>query len=314
MVQGTANSRAPVATTGCHRSRDWRPGKTLRPISMACCLLVAAAVSAQDRPMLTYAAIRKEVEVLPLSEDPRVNPRAANFFQLAGAADEQLCNEVLRTFNEPGRYAGDNGARWLLNNSQELEFRSMSEAGAAEGAAVSVFIGLGYVNVDIDADGNDEHVYRLTSVLSSQEHQRLLIVGEQLQRRPELLNAQAKRCARMDPSGSCDSINTMIRYALTARTPDRISNEWLFTRQDIWRSATEDGDSRRLIFIGRNQPKRNIGSATGAYWSLYRIGSRVLAVAAPNQDFAPPELMVFAPEQQRNGVLQCVLMPVAWHN
>ncbi|MBM0107772.1 hypothetical protein JM946_23755 [Steroidobacter sp. S1-65] len=264
--------------------------------------------------MLTYAAIRQEVEVLPLSEDPRVKPRAASFFQLAGAADEQLCNEVLQTFNEPGRYSGDNGARWLLNNSQEIELRSMSAQGAAEGAAVSVFLGLDYVNVDIDADGNDEHVYRLTSVLSSQEHQRLMIVGEQLQRRPELLNGQARRCSQIDPSGSCDSINTMIRYALTARTPDRIAGEWAFTRQDIWRSTTADRDSRRLIFIGRNQPKRNIGSATGAYWSLYRIRSRVLAVAAPNQDFAPPELMVFAPEQRRNGILQCVLMPVAWHN
>ena len=275
--------------------------------------LGATAAFGQDSPMPTYATIRQQVEVLPLQEDPRATPRAPNFFQLAGAGNQQLCNEVLKAFNEPGRYDGDEGARWLLDNSQQIEFRSLSARSAAEGAAVSVFTGLEYVNLDIDADGNDEHVYRLQSVLSSQEHQRLMIVEEQLQSRPDLLISHAKRCAQVDPSAGCDSINTKIRYALTARVPERLAEEWAFTKQSIWNWTTKNAESRRLIFISRNQAGRNVGSDTGAYWSLYQIDGVVLAVAAPILDFAPPELLVFAPEQRRAGVLQCVLMPVAWH-
>ncbi|HEY0686078.1 MAG TPA: hypothetical protein VGD45_27290 [Steroidobacter sp.] len=260
----------------------------------------------------TYAALRREVTVQPLAEDPRSSQRPSNFFQLAGAANEKLCDEVLSAFNEPGRYEGDYSARWLLDNSRQIQFRSLSAA-TAEGAAVSVVTGLEYVNVDLDADGSDEHVYRLTGMLGSQEHQRLMIVGEQLQSRPELLSSHAKRCALIDPSARCDSINTMIRYALTARAPERLAEEWVFTKQNIWSRTTDDRDSRRLIFIDRNKAGRNLGSATGAYWSLYEIDATVLAVAAPIQDFAAPELLVFIPDKQRSGVLQCVLMPVAWH-
>ena len=288
---------------------------TLLFASVGCSLtLGAAAAFGQDGPMPNYAAIRQEVEVRPLPEDPRSRPRAPNFFQLAGAGNEQLCDGVLKAFNEPGRYAGEEGARWLLDNSHEIEFQSLRAPGAAEGATVSVVLGLEYVNVDIDADGNDEHVYRLERVLSSQQHQRLMIVGEQLQSRPELLSSHAKRCAQVDPSAGCDSINTKIRYALTARVPERLESEWTFTRQSIWNWTTRDAESRRLIFIGRNQARRNVGSDTGAYWSLYRIEGTVLAVAAPILDFAPPELLVFVPEQRRAGALQCVLMPVAWHD
>lgn len=276
--------------------------------------LSAAAAFGQDGPTPTYSDIRQEVEVRPLPQDPRGRPRAPNFFQLAGAGNERLCKEVLNVFNEPGRYAGEeDGARWLLDNSRQIEFRSLRAPSAAEGAAVSVFLGLEYVNVDIDADGDDEHVYRLTSVLSSRQHQRLMIVEEQLQSRPELLGNYAKRCTQVDPSADCDSINTKIRYALSARVPDRLAEEWVFTRQSIWNWTTRDAESRRLIFVERNRAGRNVGSDTDAYWSLYQIDGTVLAVAAPILDFAPPELLVFAPEPRRAGALQCVLMPVAWH-
>lgn len=257
----------------------------------------------------TYGAIRTEVIVQKLAADPRNKPRSPGFFQLAGAGSPELCAKVLEAFNEPGRYDGSDSARWLLDNSHQIDFRSLNAAPASQ----YNFPDLEYVSVDIDADGSAEHVYRLNSVLSSRELQRLMIVGVPLQSHPELLSSHAKRCTEVEAAAECGSVNTMIRYALTARVPDRLAEEWAFTKQGIWNWTTSDAASRSSIFVDRRRMRRNIGSDSAAYWSLYRIEGAVVAVAAPILDFAPPELAVFAPGKERVGALQCLLMPVAWH-
>jgi len=273
-----------------------------------------AVTALGEEPAPSYASVRTDVTVQRLAEKPYGKPRPAKFFQLAGAGNDELCEKVLEAFNEPGRYDGYD-ARWLLDNSHQIDFRSMSAPQGEPGAAKTQynFPDLEYVSVDIDADGSAEHVYRLNSILSSREMQRVMIVSVPLQSRPELLGRYEKRCTEIEASAECGQLNTMISYALRARVPDRLPEEWLFTKHDPWLWTASDAKSERLISSGRNQARRNVGSSSGAYWSLYRIDSAVVAVAAPILDFAPPELAVFAPGKQRNGGLQCVLMPVAWH-
>ena len=266
----------------------------------------------------TYADVRTPVTV---QRGPRIapwnGPRPADFYQLAGAADPELCAKTLAAFNEPGTYRSDDHMQWLLDNSHAVEFRSLMSGTAgskAPSSAPYVFPGLEYASVDLDADGKDEHVYRLNAVLSSQWHQELMIVPDRLQNHPELLGPYGQECTRVYPSDACDSMQSRIRYALTARVPERLPNEWAFTRAGALNRVAEDTVSRRLIFPqSLKRAERNVANASSSYWSLYRIASAVVVVAAPASVFAAPELMVFAPGRETAGALRCVIMPVAWH-
>lgn len=234
----------------------------------------------------TYASVRTEVSV-ELGQSPATDlPRPANYFQLAGAADPQLCDDVLKAFNEPGRFHGEDTNRWLLDNSRHIDFASLNPQ-AAPGTQY-VFPDLEYARIDVDGDGNDEHVYRSNNVLGSQWVQRLMIVPDQLQQES-------------------------IVSAMRARVPDRLANEWMFTKNSVLSWVTSDKASHELIYISRNQLRRNLGDTSSTYWALYEVSSRVLAVAAPPPfSFAPPEFLVFVPSKERNGDLKCVLMPRAW--
>jgi len=289
-------------------------GKYLVVVSWMAVLQAACAVAQSvppaETPLPTYATVRSDVTVKKSAALSTEAPRPAGFFQLAGAVDQRLCRGVVAALNEGGRYHGGDSTRWLLDSSHQIEFNSLDPKSAA--GTQYVFPDLEYTHVDIDADGSEEHVYRLNSVLSSQWSQRLMIVPEELQAHPELLTSHAQRCTQVDPTAGCDTVATKIRYALTARVPDRLANEWQFTRVGILYWTTADVASNSLIFISRNQARRNVGSSSGAYWSLYKIESAVVAVAAPFEQFAPPELLVFSPSRARNGILQCVVMPVAW--
>lgn len=272
---------------------------------------VQPASGQEDKPP-TYASIRTEVTI-EAGPAPNIDrPRPQDYFQLAGAARPQLCAEVLEAFNEPGRFAdsGD-GMRWLLDNSHQIDFASLNPDSPP--GTQYVFPDLEYARVDIDADGADEHVYRLNSVLHSNWIQKIMIVPDELQQHPELMTKHAEECQRIDPRAGCSSVDTMIRFAVRATVPKRLANEWQFTRQGPW-WATGDAASSELIYATRNQLRRNIGSSSNAYWSLYKVKSGVVAVGAPLFfDFAPPELLVFVPSRERPGDLQCVLMPRAWH-
>jgi hypothetical protein len=260
----------------------------------------------------SYASVRVEVRVKAGPPLPTDRPRGENFFQLAGAADAKLCGEVLDAFNEPGRFSGQDGARWLLDNSRQIPFASLDPQAAP--ATQYVFPDIEHARVDVNADGDDEHVYRLNSVVRSMWIQDLMIVPDELQRHPELLASYSELCKKTEPREDCESAGTSIRYAVMAQVPERLPNEWMFTKQGALNQATRDAASRQLIFVSRNQARRNVARASNAYWSLYSLPSAVVAVAAPIFDFAPPELLVFKPDEQRIGVLQCVVMPVAWHN
>jgi hypothetical protein len=256
-----------------------------------------------------YGDIRIEVPVKKAARVSTYAPRPANFYQLAGNAGGQACHDSLAVLNRPGTYSGDDAARWLLDSPDQVEFRSL-EAGAATYA----FPGLEYASVDIDGDGQAEHVYRLNRVLRSQWHQQLMVVPYPLQNHPERLAPYGQECLRIDPSAGCDSTSTRIRFALSARLPDRLSDEWAFTRNDIWSHITDDTASQRLISPHhRNRVERNVGSRNGVYWNLYEKQASAIAVSAPIHDFATPELLVFAPREKQSGVLLCVIMPVAWH-
>lgn len=283
--------------------------------------LVCAQVADNPTPPVAlprYSDVRLAVSVKNAAEISWHAPRPAGFYQLAGARDQQLCGQALEAFNEPGKYRGEDTTRWLLDNSRQVEFRRLPSANPyyeRPASAIYVFPGLEYARVDINADGADEHVYRLNGVRSSQWYQRLMIVPDELQVHPELLTEHAERCEKLDPSAGCDFISTKILFALTARVPDRLPNEWAFTREDALYRSTEDARSEQLIDRPADgAPRRNVGYSTGVYWSLYRLDTAVVAVSAPIQVFAPPELLVFAPSRQRNGILQCVIMPVAWHD
>lgn len=281
------------------------------------CALAADGQTGDSLPELPrYADVRTDVEVKNIEKIEWQSPRPENFYQLAGARDHQLCGKVLAAFNERGQYSGEGDrVRWLLDNSHQVEFQRLPSAVPyydRPDSALYVFPGLEYARVDIDGDGDDEHVYRLNAVLSSQWHQRLMIVPDELQSHPELLAAPTELCQKGKPREGCDHPTTRIRHAVTARAPDRLPNEWAFTSRNIWSATTRDADSRRLIYRSRNQMQRNIGSASSAYWSLYALDGAVVAVAAPIHAFAPPELLVFVPDQHVTGSLQCVLMPVAW--
>lgn len=284
----------------------------MKLLCLVACFIAAVATAASGESGLpTYASVRAEANVKRGPPPAKDRKRPENFFQLAGAADARLCGDVLKAFNERGRYSGEDGTRWLLDNSHQIDFSSI-DSRATPGTQY-VFPDVEHASVDVDADGKAEHVYRLNSVLHSLWIQRLMIVSDDLQRQPELLAAQAERCKRIEPRADCDSVHTMIRYAVAARVPERPADEWLFSKQNVLSWVTADEASERLIFIDRNQAKRNLPSQSDAYWSLYALAAGVVAVAAPLHDFAPPELLVFAPSQQRVGTLQCILMPVAWH-
>jgi hypothetical protein len=157
-------------------------------------------------------------------------------------------------------------------------------------------------------------VYRLNRVVRSQWIQRLMIVPDELQKQPQLLAPYSEQCEKMEPRADCAAPYTAIRYALMATVPERLANEWPFTQQGPWAWLTHDDASQALIYASRNQLNRNIGDASSANWSLYRVASGVVAVAAPLFfDFAAPELLVFVPSKRDAGNLRCILMPKVWH-
>jgi hypothetical protein len=272
----------------------------------------------------TYADIRSEVVVQRTSNRYFFQePRPANYFQLAGAADPELCAATLTAFNEPGVVAFSHASmghfphfekrhdsvRWLLENSRHVKFESL----VPDRESYS-FPGLDYASIDLDGDDKPEHLYRRNSVLSSNFIQDLMIVAEPLQDRLELLkNNYEAECRRITPDNTCDAMTTLISYAMKA-SPVRLPDEWDFDRSPISR-ALEDPASSALIQVrvdNRYKRVRNVGGGEN-YWSAYRIGSRVVVVSAPILDFAPPELLVFLPKKDRAGDLKCILMPIAWH-
>lgn len=270
-----------------------------------------AAPSDQPEKLPTYASVRVDVSVKAGPPPSKDGPRPANYFQLAGAADKKLCGEVLDAFNQPGSFSGDDGTRWLLDNPRQIPFASLDPQ-AAPGTQY-VFPDLEYARVDVNGDGAGEHVYRLNRVVHSMWIQRLMIVPDELQRHPELLASHVERCKKMEPRADCESARTSIVYAAMAGVPERLANEWMFSKQGALNQVAADEASRRLIYVSRNQARRNVATESDAYWSLYSLPSAVVAVAAPIFDFAPPELLVFTPDQHRGGVLRCVVMPAAWH-
>jgi hypothetical protein len=270
----------------------------------------ATAASGEAAPP-TYASVRVEVSVKQGPPPAKDRRRPENFFQLAGAADAKLCGDVLKAFNEPGRYSGEDGTRWLLDNSHQIDFSSIDPQ--AKPGTQYVFPDLEHASVDVDADGKAEHVYRLNSVVHSMWIQRLMIVPDELQRHPELLASHVERCKEMEPRADCESASTSIRYAVMAGVPERLKNEWMFSKQGALNQVTRDQASRQLIYVSRNQARRNVAMESNAYLSLYSLPTAVVVVAAPIFEFAPPELLVFTPHEHRIGVLQCVVMPVAWH-
>jgi hypothetical protein len=272
----------------------------------------AFADTADEGTVRTYASVRAVVSVAEGPPPDTNRPRPEGYFQLAGAVFNELCGEVLAAFNEAGRYDGGDGTRWLLDNSHQIDFASLDPK--APPGTQYVFPDLEYVRVDIDADGADEHVYRLNSVLRSQWIQRLMIVPDELQQQSKLLVPYSEECERVDPRADCAATTTAIRYALMAPVPQRLANEWQFTRNSPWMWVTRDDASREQIYVSRNQSKRNIGDDSSANWSLYKVASGVVAVGAPLFfDFAPPELMVFVPSKRMAGNLRCILMPKVWH-
>lgn len=87
----------------------------------------------------------------------------------------------------------------------------------------------------------------------------------------------------------------------------------MFSKQGALSLVTRDEASRQLIYVSRNQARRNVATESNAYLSLYSLPSAVVAVAAPIFDFAPPELLVFVPSRRMAGNLRCILMPRVWH-
>lgn len=281
------------------------------------------APSANGTDVLTYADIRREVVVQRTSNRYFFQePRPANYFQLAGAADPELCAATLAAFNEPGVVTYNHSSmhfphfekrhdsvRWLLENSRHVAFESLIRDRESYS-----FSGLDYASIDIDGDERPEHLYRRNSVLGSNYIQNLMIVAEPLQDRLELLKTNYEaECRRITPDNTCDAMTTLISYAMN-NSPVRLPDEWDFDRSPVSR-ALLDPASRALIQVrvdNRYKRVRNVGGSND-YWSAYRIGSRVVVVSAPILDFAPPELLVFLPKKDRAGDLQCILMPIAWH-
>lgn len=277
------------------------------------------ATSVNGTEVPTYADIRREVVVQKTSDRYFFQePRPANYFQLAGAADPELCAATLAAFNEPGAVAflwpfpyvekQHDSVRWLLENSHHVPFESLEP-----GRESYSFSGMDYASIDLDGDGRPEHLYRRNAVVSSEYIQDLMIVAEPLQDRLELLkNDYAAECRRITPNNNCDAVTTLISYAMNS-SPVRLPDEWGFDRNPV-STALRDPASRALIYEVRvdNRYKR-VRNVDDGYWSVYRIGARVVIVAAPILDFSPPELLVFLPKKDRAGDLQCILMPIAWH-
>lgn len=278
------------------------------------------ATSVNGTEVPTYAEIRREVVVQRTSNRYFYQePRPANYFQLAGAADPELCAATLAAFNEPGVVAflspfpyvkkQHDSVRWLLENSHHVPFASLEP-----GRESYSFSGMDYASIDLDDDGRPEHLYRRNGILSSNFIQKLMIVSEPLQDRLELLkNNYEAECRRNTPRNNCDAITELISYAMNS-SPVRLPDEWGFDRNPV-STALRDPASRALIEVrvdNRYKRVRNVGNSD-TYWSVYRIGSKVVIVSAPILGFSPPELLVFLPKKDRAGDLQCILMPIAWH-
>lgn len=323
MTQGTADMRAGAGRRGtlirniAIGSGGARLSASMNVRSRHALLLAGALLNmtcvfggaARSEELPSYASVRTDVSIQPSARAATDQPRPKGFFQLAGTVNSQLCSQTLEAFNEAGQYRGDDTTRWLLDSPRQIVFGGLtlpSEPGSLPS--------LEHARTDLNADGTNEHVYRLNSVVKSQLRQRLMIVPEELHRSPWLVARYSAECNRVNPDAGCGSIMTLIEFGITARLRDRLASEWQFTKNDAMRAAIGDDDSRELIYLSRNKLRRNLGDVS-AYWSLYQIKSAVVAVAAPAPvlDFAPPELLVFAPSATQSGVLQCVLMPVAWH-
>ena len=282
--------------------------------------VVAQELSDGRKPkIMTYAEIRKEVAVKKLTKKPDWDkPRPANFFQLAGSANTDLCEATLAAFNERGEKplqyhwlsSGVDEVHWLLGNSHEVRFQSLEP-----GKPLYSFTGLEYARVDLDGDGMPEHVYRRNIVLGSYLMQELLIASDPLQERIDLLKKYEAECQRINPRDSCGEKNNQISYAFSASYPEKLSVEWAFTRMGAISHTLQDKASQGLTRVRVDkhyEDTRNVGHSN-VYWSLYDIESTVVVVSAPILDFSPPELFVFLPSKDQPGILQCILMPKAWH-
>jgi len=272
--------------------------------------------NANTADSVSYASIREDVEVK--SESIRnfsmQAVRPANSYQLAGAANKELCDEVLDAFNEQGVYQGPDSMFWALNNSRIVEWQPLDIKYDDLGGypARSFGLGLEYTSVDIDGDGSEEYVYRVGSVVHSMYYQRISIFDFRLQDNVEKLAPFRSECEHVNPI-DCDKISSQIISAISARYPDRIKDEWESTKSNMVSKATSDDLSRKLISpLDKNRAERNIGDGSNAYWNFYRVKSGSVAVVAPTTNFSPKEFLVFSPRRDRPGDLQCVLMPVIW--
>lgn len=272
-------------------------------------------ISAADKP-ITYASIRKEVKVKTPKTPPDYNkPRPANSYQLAGSANDKLCNEVLEAFNQPSTFVdgGYDEMYWWLNNPKLVEWQPIDVK--YEPTDKSFGIGLEYAVVDIDNNGTDEYVYRAGGVLSSNYYHMLGIFDIDLQKQSEILQVYQESCKTMRSQKKSCTTSQLISYALNASQKEVLKQMWI-TGDDLGFYSTDDKASRTLIRhpiqIGRDV--RNLGTGgAGTYFNLMQISMGVVVVSSPTTNFAPPEHLVFWPKHGRNGDLQCILMPTTWH-
>lgn len=268
---------------------------------------------------VSYASIRRNVQIKTDSVRHRSmrGVRPANSYQLAGAANKELCDEVLAAFNEQGTYQGPDEMFWVLDNSKMIEWQSIEikHSDLGEGYQQRSFgIGLEYAAVDIDGDGDSEYVYRLGRVLSSHYFQSISIYDVKLQDSIEKLAPYTAVCEDVNPKVGCEKTVSKIVFAMSRGTP-RLKDEWGSTSIDMLGSATDDIRSRKLIFtLDGRRFVRNVPFVTNAYWNIYRVKKGAVAVVVSDADFAPPEFLIFAPSKEHSGDLQCVIMPMAWNN
>jgi hypothetical protein len=267
------------------------------------------------RPVF-YSDIRKPVRV---RRDLKENflflfhPRPKNFFQLAGSANDKLCAEVLKAFNEPF-----NGGRnysyadWLSDNSRLVRFTPAKDARDAE-PWTGVKKALEYAVLDIDGDGRVEYIYRNTRIIHGMAHQDVMIVDYSLYERPFALDSDRESCLKDGWGNQCYTTAGMIQRIIGLA---HLADEWDFTRTKGWYGAMGDRKSRVQIYSRKNRDRmlRNI-DLNICYWNLYRMTSGFVMVPVPVQTYinAPPELLVFKPARDKDASrLQCILMPVRW--
>lgn len=254
-----------------------------------------------SKEYITYEDIHKEVPVKLYKKETYEIPnfRPENSFQLAGSANDKICNEALEAFNEKGLsdIKVDNDiVWWWINNSHLIPFIPLETSRKDNEIQMMSYKNglLDFVAVDIDGDGREEYVLRDSGMLNSNYNQDFAIYDHDLVSNHIEIDCK-KSSSRL--SRDCRMDTRWIHNLNAWNDKEAVQERWLSTGQNLHLQANTHNYSDALFYL--------LELSSGIY---------VMSMPSAIGHMRPPvEIVLFKPEKNRIGNLQCILKPVFWN-